>query len=342
MALNIKDHNRSKYFVILKIWVIWYNTHDSQRLKGGLFMKTKSLVNAAMMMAVYLVFFILYNIGILPSIMTFLLPIPLVIYSVVSQKISDILLLLVGCLVGTYLIGSVYGLMTTLLYGVMGTLLGIGMVKGWPYWNRILNASIVFVVVMPLTTYILTKLSMSEMFLDIMNEMFGMVSQVEGLMPEDSISQLMMMQEMMQTFIPMLMPTLLLIMGGVEAFISDKIATQVLKRMKVQIPEIQPISEFQLGSKLAILLIISQLMMMFITHQGLTVIFLNVAMLLNTLFMIQGAIVAIQFFHSRNQKGLGVMLVVLAILSNLVTFISIIGMMDALFDYRKRFLIKGV
>ncbi|MTM61549.1 DUF2232 domain-containing protein, partial [Turicibacter sanguinis] len=39
-------------------------------------MKTKSLVNAAMMMAIYLVFFILYNVGILPSIMTLLLPIP--------------------------------------------------------------------------------------------------------------------------------------------------------------------------------------------------------------------------------------------------------------------------
>ena len=83
---------------------MWYNTHDSQRLEGGLLMKTKSLVNAAMMMAIYLVFFILYNVGILPSIMTLLLPI------------------------GTYLIGSVYGLMTTLLYGITGALLGIGIV----------------------------------------------------------------------------------------------------------------------------------------------------------------------------------------------------------------------
>ena len=58
--------------------------------------------------------------------------------------------------------------------------------------------------------------------------------------------------------------------------------------------------------------------------------------------MIQGIIVAIQFFKSRNQKGLGIMVVVFAILSNLVMFVSLIGMMDALFDYRKRFDIKGV
>lgn len=321
---------------------MWYNTDDSQRLEGGLLMKTKSLVNAAMMMAIYLVFFILYNIGILPSIMTLLLPIPLIIYSVVSQKVSDVLLLLLGCTIGTYLIGSVYGLMTTLLYGVTGALLGIGIIKKWPYWNRILNASIVFVIVMPLTTYVLTKLSMSEMFLQTMNEMFTIFDQVGGMMPEGSMDQLTSMQEMMQTFIPMLMPTLLLIMGGVGAFLSDKISTIVLKRMSLQTPDSQPVSEFQLGAKLAISLIIAQFAMAFIRNQGVTVILLNVVMLLNTLFMIQGIIVAIQFFKSRNQKGLGVMVVVFAILSNLVMFVSLIGMMDALFDYRKRFEIKGV
>lgn len=321
---------------------MWYNTDDSQRLEGGLLMKTKSLVNAAMMMAIYLVFFILYNIGILPSIMTLLLPIPLIIYSVVSQKVSDVLLLLLGCTIGTYLIGSVYGLMTTLLYGVTGALLGIGIIKKWHYWNRILNASIVFVIVMPLTTYVLTKLSMSEMFLQTMNEMFTIFDQVGGMMPEGSMDQLTSMQEMMQTFIPMLMPTLLLIMGGVGAFLSDKISTIVLKRMSLQTPDSQPVSEFQLGAKLAISLIIAQFAMAFIRNQGVTVILLNVVMLLNTLFMIQGIIVAIQFFKSRNQKGLGVMVVVFAILSNLVMFVSLIGMMDALFDYRKRFEIKGV
>ncbi|MTL62219.1 DUF2232 domain-containing protein, partial [Turicibacter sanguinis] len=91
-----------------------------------------------------------------------------------------------------------------------------------------------------------------------------------------------------------------------------------------------------------ILLIISQFAMAFVRNSGVTVVLLNVVMLLNTLFMIQGIIVAIQFFKSRNQKGLGIMVVVFAILSNLVMFVSLIGMMDALFDYRKRFEIKGV
>ena len=75
--------------------------------------------------------------------------------------------------------------------------------------------------------------------------------------------------------------------------------------MHLQTPVSQPISEFQLGAKLAILLIISQFAMALVRNSGVTVVLLNVVMLLNTLFMIQ-------------------------------------GMMDALFDYRKRFEIKGV
>ena len=58
------------------------------------------------MLAIYMVFFVLYNIGVLPTIMSILLPIPLIIYSVATQKIRDVIWLLLGCFVGTFLMGS--------------------------------------------------------------------------------------------------------------------------------------------------------------------------------------------------------------------------------------------
>lgn len=304
-------------------------------------MKTKSLVNAAMMMAIYLVFFMLYNIGILPGIMTLLFPVPIMVYSVVNPKVTDVIWLLVGCCIGSYLMGSVFGLMTTLLYGGTGAILGIGMIKNWWYWHRILNAAILFVIAMPVITQITTGMSLSDMFLDIMNEMFGMFGQVEGMLPEDSVNQLASMQQMMQTFIPMIMPTGLVLIGGVGAFLSDRITCMVLKRMKLEVPTRQAIGEFQLGAMLAVSLMVSQLALAFVSNHVLSVILLNVVMLLNVLFMIQGAIVAVQFFKSRNQKGFGILVVLFAFMSNLSMFVSLVGMMDALFDYRKRFAIKG-
>ena len=303
-------------------------------------MKTKSLVNAAMMMAIYLVFLTLYNIGIFPEIIMFLLPIPIIVYSLVSRKTIDVVWLLVGCSIGSYLIGSIFGLMTTFLYGGTGAILGIGMMRKWPYWNRILNAAILFLIGMPLITLITTGINLSDMFLNIMNEVFSMFGQFEGTLPQGASDQLDSMQKMMQTFIPMIMPTGLILMGGFNAFVSDKIACVVLKRMQLEVPKQQALSEFQLGSKLAIILMISQLAIVFISNHGLSVILLNIVFLLNALFMVQGAIVAIQFFKSRNQNGFGILVVVFAFLSNLSMFVSLVGMMDALFDYRERFAVK--
>lgn len=305
-------------------------------------MKTKSLVNAAMMMAIYLVFFILYNLGILPGIMTILLPIPLIIYSLVSQKVLDVIWLLVGCCIGSYLIGSIYGLMTTLLYGGTGAILGIGMIKRWMYWHRILNATILFVIGMPLITKIMTGLNMSDMFLETMNTMFEVFTQVEGMLLGVDVGQLSTMQEMMQTFIPMIMPTILVVVGGIGVYLSDKLACVILNRMNLEGPKGQAIGEFQLGSVIAIVLMIAQLSLGLVKNTGLSVILLNVVMLLKVLFMFQGAIVAIQFFKSRNQKGFGIFVVILAFMSNLSMFVSLVGMMDALFDYRKRFAVKGL
>lgn len=304
-------------------------------------MKTKSLVNAAMMMAIYLVFLTLYNIGIFPEIMMFLLPIPIIVYSLVSRKTIDVIWLLVGCSIGSYLIGSIFGLMTTFLYGGVGAILGIGMMKKRPYWNRILNASILFLIGMPLIILITTGMNLSDMLLDIMNEAFTMFGRFEGMLPQGSADRFNSMQEMMQTFIPMIVPTGLILIGGLNAFVSDKIACVILKRMQLEIPKQQALGEFQLGAKLAIILMISQLAMAFITNHGLSVILLNIVILLNALFMVQGAIVTVQFFKSRNQNGFGIFIVVFALLSNLSMVVSLVGMMDALFDYRDRFAVKG-
>lgn len=304
-------------------------------------MKTKSLVNAAMMMAIYLVFFILYNIGILPGIMTILLPIPLIIYSMVSKKAMDVIWLLVGCCIGSYLVGSIYGLMTTLLYGGTGVILGIGMMKNWMYWHRILNATILFVIGMPLITQMMTGINMTDMFLETMNSMFTMFNQLEGMLPEENVSQLATMQQMMQTFVPMIMPTILVVTGGIGVYLSDRISRVILKRMNLEEPKGQAIGEFQLGSVMAVVLMVTQLSLGLIGNTGVSVILLNVVMLLNVLFMIQGAVVAIQFFKSRNQKGFGIFVVILAFISNLSMIVSLVGMMDALFDYRKRFITKG-
>lgn len=303
-------------------------------------MKTKSLVNAAIMLAIYMVFFVLYNIGVLPTIMSILLPIPLIIYSVATQKIRDVIWLLLGCFVGTFLMGSIYGLVTTLNYGVIGTVIGIGIVKKWPYWQRLLNAAIVSVISFPITTYVLTGLNVQESMKQVIDELFAMMESMTQMLPESSVEVLNHFQNMMSMMMTTLLPTILILVGLMSAFLSDKVATLVLRRMNFEVPKGEDIQEFQLGSKLAIILLVSQILVSFITNHTLSVILLNTVMLLNTLFLFQGAIVMMAYFKSRNQKGIGIVLLVFSLMSSLSMFISVLGISDALFNYRERFAIK--
>lgn len=303
-------------------------------------MKTKSLVNAAIMLAIYMVFFVLYNIGVLPTIMSILLPIPLIIYSVATQKIRDVIWLLLGCFVGTFLMGSIYGLVTTLNYGVIGTVIGIGIVKKWPYWQRLLNAAIVSVISFPITTYVLTGLNVQQSMKQVIDELFAMMQSMTQMLPESSVEVLNHFQNMMSMMMTTLLPTILILVGLMSAFLSDKVATLVLRRMNFEVPKGEDVQEFQLGSKLAIILLVSQILVSFITNHTLSVILLNTVMLLNTLFLFQGAIVMMAYFKSRNQKGIGIVLLVFSLMSSLSMFISVLGISDALFNYRERFAIK--
>lgn len=303
-------------------------------------MKTKSLVNAAIMLAIYMVFFVLYNIGVLPTIMSILLPIPLIVYSVATQKIRDVIWLLLGCFVGTFLMGSVYGLVTTLNYGVIGAVIGIGIIKKWPYWQRLLNAAIVSVISFPITTYVLTGLNVQESMKQVIDELFAMMESMTQMLPESSVEVLNHFQNMMSMMMTTLLPTILILVGLMSAFLSDKVATLVLRRMNFEVPKGEDVQEFQLGSKLAIILLVSQILVSFITNHTLSVILLNTVMLLNTLFLFQGAIVMMAYFKSRNQKGIGIVLLVFSLMSSLSMFISVLGISDALFNYRERFAIK--
>lgn len=303
-------------------------------------MKTKSLVNAAIMLAVYMVFFVLYNIGVLPTIMSILLPIPLIVYSVTTNQVRDVLWLLIGCFIGTFLFGSVYGLVTTLNYGLMGALIGIGIIKKWPYWQRLLNAAIVSVISFPILTYVVTGLNLQESMTQMADEMNGMLESMSAFLPANSAEMLLPVQNMVSTMMTTLLPTILILMGLASAFLSDTVATSVLKRMNYEVTRRGSIHRFQLGAKLAVTLLISQVAIVFIPNHALNVVLMNVIMLLNTLFLLQGIVVAMSYFRSRNKRGFGTFIIIFALMSSFSMFISVLGVMDALFDYRERFAVK--
>jgi len=294
-------------------------------------MRTKSLANGAMMIAIYLVFLILYMYGIFPIFSSLLLPIPIIIYSIMSQKLSEISLLFIGCCIGAFLLTSILGFLTTIIYGLSGVILGLGILKKWPYWNRIVNSALIYLIGFPLLIYVVTGTRMTDVLLEMLNESFTLV---ESMIPDLS-RQVELTHNRMINVIPQVIPTLLLLVGVFLSFLSDAIAKVILKRLHYETPELGNIWNFQLGRPLAIAYLISQFMLAIITHPTINIILLNVLLLLDMLFIVQGIIVLITLLKKRI-GGLGIGIALSLLLLTMPLFLPLIGIMDALFNYRNR------
>lgn len=295
-------------------------------------MTTKSLVNGAMMIAIYLVFLSLYTIGIFPSIAALMLPIPIIVFSLKSKKFSEIIILFIGCALGSAIIASIFGLLTTAVYGLSGVLIGWGYVKKWPYWQRILNSGIVYMIGFPIIIHILSGMWVSEALLSVFNESFSLIT---NQMPEVS-EQAELLQDMMNTRLPQMIPTLLLLSGMGISFVTDLIAQIILKRLRIEVPRFGNIRNLQLGSRLAMLYVLSQFAFILFTQPEIQFVLINLVLLLNVLFIVQGIVVLFSFFGSR-RKGISIMITIFLILTNTTLVLSMLGVMDAMFDYRRRF-----
>ena len=294
-------------------------------------MTTKSLVNATKMIAIYLVFLILYTMGIFPTLISLVLPLPIIIYSVQTRKLSELLLMFIACLLGSFLLTSFFGFLMTLLYGASGIILGWGFVKKWPYWQRILNSAILYMLGFPVIIYVLTGTTLTEASQAVFNESLNMLI---SMVPEAG-SQFETLQNLMVTIVPKLMPTMLLLAGIAISFMSDLIAQLTLKRLRLEVTSFGDIRNFQLGRSLAMVYLGSQFGLLFINMTGIQVILLNIMLLLNVLFVVQGSIVLFSFFKKRN-KTLPIFILVILFLFNATIALSMLGVMDALFDYRNR------
>ena len=298
-------------------------------------MQIKTLINAAMMIAIYLVLLILYNMGLFSFFITLVLPVPLIVFCVKSQKTQEIFLMYLGCLVGAYIVGSILGVITTLIFGLSGIILGIGLIKKRPYWQRLFNSSLVYVIGLPIMAYLISGIDMAASLTEMLNESIAMA---ETVMPTMDFSEASLV---FTRIITQLLPTVLLLSGLLTSFLSDKLAVLIIKRLKLMNVPMTNWENYQLGTFLAAIYIISQLLLGLGIHPAFYTVLINMSLLLNILFAVQGFIVVNFFIKVKFNRSLGAIIAIVMFISGLSMVFSMIGVMDALFNYRNRFLIKG-
>jgi len=294
-------------------------------------LKTKTLINAVMMLALYLVFLILFNLGIFSIATMVMMPLPIIIFSVMSKKTSETLMLFIGCLLGAYLVASIFGIFATLIFGLMGLVIGISIVKERPYWQRLFNGALVYVIGLPLLVFFISGMNLAETLSEMFQESLDMVS---TLMPTADTTLL---ATSFNTVLTQALPTMLLLAGLFMAFLSDKLAVFIIRRLKISDIVSPKWENFQLGILLAILYMVGQLLYGRLPNPALNVVVVNIVLLLNLLFAVQGFVIVRLFFQSRLKDRLGLIVAVVMLISGLTMILSMIGVMDAAFNYRKRF-----
>lgn len=224
----------------------------------------------------------------------------------------------------------------------MGTIIGIGMVKSWPYWQRILNAVIISVLSFPITIYFVSGLNVKESVTQMTGEIEVMIQSIANTLPSDYtaiIEELQRSIDLMAT----LFPTILILMGTMSVFLSDTVAILILKKLGISPLKFkkQNIHNIQVGPTLIIVLVIGQLIKTVLSIPTVDYILINVMAIINMLYVLQGIIVILLYFKSRSKIGLGILTVILMLLLGFSIFIEMLGIMDAFFNYRDKLVLEN-
>ena len=78
----------------------------------------------------------------------------------------------------------------------------------------------------------LSGIGLQESMTQMIQEVFAQVQSM-GVLPEESLTMLTTMEQSMLTMFTTLLPTLLLLIGLLNAFVTDKISIFILKRMNL-------------------------------------------------------------------------------------------------------------
>jgi uncharacterized protein YybS (DUF2232 family) len=252
-----------------------------------------------------------------------------------NSKLKDSLLVYLCCLVGSFLIGSIFGLLSTLVFGLSGLILGIGYLKKWSYWQRILNASLVYLIGMPLMSFVLFgQIGMGDILLEGFQQSFN---EIQSFLPEESKTFITSLIDTLNLIVSQGMPALLLLSGLGFNLVSDWLAKVVMKRLRLDYPKTESILKMQLGGTLAAVYTASFILMLLsILPASLQLIGLNIYLLFNMLFSVQGIIVIIAYFKGRQRPKLAIPFLIISFLTGVNAFFSILGVFDAFFNIRKR------
>ena len=307
--------------------------------------KSKPLVEAALMAAITFILMMLTTFPIFDAIGVFLIPIPIaLLYLRHSKKVAWLSTIVSGILLGVFY-SPFAGIQSIIVYGLMGITLGY-CIKN----NKSPVKTLVFLIgvnafgsILQLTLglAVFSKISLNDFLqqvVDTFQEVINTISSM-GINNPAAEQVLEIYKAIDVNFLMMILPLILISQIIIGAFLNVTIAKSILKKLGYKMESLPPFSTWYLDTRFGAVLIliccIATILKVKNVPYGDTAFFTAYYMLLFA-FVIQGLSVVSYFLKNKLKltNGFIVLIEVMIMLSSLVMFVFILGLSDLIMDIR--------
>lgn len=309
--------------------------------------KNQYITDAALFSAIYsLLFLASMYLPLIGTIIMFSLPVPFVIYSY-RYDIKKFLLFFLVTGVLTVIFGTIINLPSVLLFGLMGLSIGYSYKKQETVIEMYMK-TVVMTIMGLLSLLVLSNIMFQTNFVaDITNIMKESTQLVISTMESTGVEISVKQQESITTLIEMfqqLVPMMLVFVAGIFTLVTCYITQGIAGRLGIKTVKIGKLRDFVLPKSVMWMYLII-LLVNFISIDPQTFLYtviLNLTMVFQILFVLQGCSFIAYFLHYKNKprKYLVITMVLILFIPIVFPFIEFLGIIDLGFQLRKRLTLK--
>ncbi|MBF8982308.1 YybS family protein [Lutibacter sp. B2] len=308
--------------------------------------KTRALIEAAMMTALTSIFAIVRIYIPILTFISFFIPVPLTILGKKhGLKFTIISVFASGMIIGMFT-EPIYSIFITILYGSVSVAMGYMMNKKYKPSKILLSTMLVAIISLALCIQMASKISGIDMvgqMIDMFDQAINMNISLQEKIGTDQaqMEQMKVMLENMLQMMKMMIPFMVISAGGFLAYINYRLTTYVLKRLGHKVEALPPIREVRLPKSIVMgtfLIMGLTIMTKNLGFANYTTLVLNVFLIFQFIYLIQGVAVVSYFMHSyKLRKPLRIFIYIFLLLNQMTAFmLAIIGFIDAIIDVRNR------
>lgn len=185
-----------------------------------------------------------------------------------------------------------------------------------------------------------TPTQVIEQLMKIFNESLDTMTNLYRSMgiPDDQLNSTVKMMRDSMAAMQYIIPTLFIISGMIFSFINYKVVKMILGRMKYQIEDVKPFSQWRLPDNFAIgmmIIIFLTLAASYLKIPNMVTVQMNMIYLVNFIFTIIGLSVISFMLNKYNVSKPFRSIIIFIVFFSLSNYLAIVGLVDAVFNIRK-------